>query len=89
MTSESILENFYPEEFNPFMLVLSSESILEYFCQEGFAHQSLKIFQLLKILIKTIQLTLRHFYQKLIARKKSKNKNKKIKMSSKRLLDNS
>ena len=34
---------------NPFIIVLSSETILEYFCQEGFAQQSLKKFKLLKI----------------------------------------
>ena len=70
------------------MFVLSSESILEYFRQEKFARQSLKTFELLKISIQNNSFNSPSFLLK-INGKKEKNKNKKIKMSSKRLLDNS
>ena len=50
---QKVFQNVFVQEglLNPLMLVLSTETILEYFCQEGFAHQSLKKFQLLKISI--------------------------------------
>ena len=50
---QKVFQNIFVQEslLNPLMLVLSSETMLEYFCQEWFAHQSLKKFQLLKISI--------------------------------------